>query len=314
MTMNVVVSRIWDETREIRCFELSSVGGALPEFEPGAHIEVQLRQDMVRHYSLWNGPEDKHAYLIGVKREQNGRGGSSAMHSLAVGETIAISEPRNNFSLVDCQARSIMLAGGIGITPLLAMARLQEICGKTFVLHFFARDVASAPFLSEIAKLSNAPVHLGLFPPELDKVLRGILIEPDSDAHIYLCGPGPFMDLVEKQASICGWSTDQIHLERFSADADDILKDGDSFEVVLRRSGHVLHVGPEQTIIEAMEQAGLHPLTSCEQGVCGTCLTTVIEGIPDHNDCYLSEVEKLGGKLITPCVSRCKGKRLVLDL
>lgn len=312
--LEVVISDLWDETGEIRCFELGSAGEPLPSFSAGAHVEVHLSDNLVRHYSLWNGPEQTDRYMIGVKREPESRGGSARMHELKVGDTIAISEPRNNFALEDSDGPAIMLAGGIGITPLLAMARERREQRRPTTLHMFARDADNIPFKSQLNALDNAPVHLGLVPPTLDRVLRGILSDPDPDAHLYMCGPGPFMDLVEKIAAITGWPNDRVHLERFSVDADALDLSGDSFEVVLRQSGQSITVGPDQTIIQAMEKAGIVPLTSCEQGVCGTCMTTVIDGEPDHRDFFLNDMERQEGNLIMPCVSRCKGKRLVLDL
>lgn len=312
--LEVTIAKLWDETPEIRCFELEGANASLPTFSAGAHVEVHMGDDLVRHYSLWNGPDQTDRYLIGVKREPQSRGGSKKMHTLRVGDTITVSEPRNNFALRDSEGPAIMLAGGIGITPLLAMARARQAQDRPTTLHLFARDVDNMPFRSQMADLDNAPVHLGLVPPTLSSVLKGILSERDPEAHLYMCGPGPFMDLVENLAIICGWPNDHVHLERFSGDFDSLDLSGDSFEVVLRQSGQTITVGPEQTIIEAMEDAGIEPLTSCEQGVCGTCITTVIDGEPDHRDFFLNDMERQEGKQIMPCVSRCKGKRLVLDL
>ncbi|MCE2522737.1 MAG: oxidoreductase [Rhodobacteraceae bacterium] len=293
MSNIVKVARLWDYTPEIRCFELVPLNGSVAEFTAGAHIEVHLSGNMVRQYSLWNGPEERNAHLIGVKREQESREGSTQMHELAQGDTIKIGALHNNFELRP-DGEAILLAGGFGITPVLSMSRQMQAAGRRAVLHLFARDA------------DNAPVHLGLNPPTLDKVLFGILSDPPAGAHIYFCGPGPFMNLVEQTALSTGWPLSRTHLERLSIDPEDIDTSGDRFEVVLRQSG--------QTIVEAMEAVGLVPLTSCEQGVCGTCLTDVLEGKPDHRDQYLNETEKAAGKLTLPCVSRCKGERLVLDL
>ena len=314
MTQTVTVKRLWDETPEIRCLELAPADGTPLAFEPGAHVEVHLPDKMIRQYSLWNGPADQSSILIGVKKEPQSRGGSVAMHSLSEGDTLVIGAPRNNFALHDNDGPAILLAGGIGITPLLAMARHRAAQNRLCTLHLFARDASHAPFSKELSDLPEAPVHLGLNPPTLNKVIGGILSNADPMAHLYLCGPGPFMDLVEREAALAGWPADHIHLERFSIDPDTLELDGDSFEVVLRQSGKTIQVEPEQTIIEAMELAGIEPLTSCEQGVCGTCMTTVIDGVPDHRDQYLNDDEKAAGTLIMPCVSRCKGPRLVLDL
>lgn len=313
MTQSVIIERVHQETPEIRCFDLKPEDGAV-QIVPGAHIDVHLPCGLIRQYSLWNGPGETDTYRIGVKREAEGRGGSAAMHALQPGDRLEISAPRNNFALADSDGPALLLAGGIGITPLLSMARHLHARGQDHTLHLFARNAEHAPFLRELGDLPHAPVHLGLIPPTLDKVLAGLLADPDPQAHLYLCGPGPFMDLVERQAAIAGWPQARVHLERFSADPESIDTSGDTFEVILKQSGQRITVEEGQTIIEAMEEAGIVPLTSCEQGVCGTCMTTVIEGEPDHRDDYLSAAEKAAGNVIMPCVSRCKGKRLVLDL
>lgn len=314
MTITATVTRIWEETPEIRCLELVPESGTVGEMAPGAHTEVHLPGGFVRQYSLWNGPDQRTSYLIGVKREPQSRGGSAAVHRLNVGDKIEIGALRNNFHLVPSDGPAILLAGGIGITPLLSMARACKAQGRPHVLHLFARDSAHAPFLKELSELGDAPVHLGLVPPTLDKVLKGILAEPTADANLYICGPGPFMDLVERLAAMAGWPSGRVHLERFSIDPDDIDTSGGGFEVILAQSGQTVFVNEGETIIGAMEKAGLVPLTSCEQGHCGTCMATVIEGEPDHRDSYLSRAERESGKVIMPCVSRCKGKRLILDL
>ena len=314
MTRAVTVSRIWQETPEICCFELTPDQGSPVTFTPGAHIDVHLPNDLIRQYSLWNGPDDTQSYLIGVKREPQSRGGSVAAHSLVQGDKLQISDPRNNFELDAGDGPALLLAGGIGLTPLLSMARHLNAMGQDHCLHLFARDAAHAPFQNELAVLPEAPVHLGLVPPTLDRVLAGILDGPTPDAHLYLCGPGPFMDLAERQAALAGWPAAQVHLERFSAGPDGLDNSGAGFEVLLKQSGKSIRVEEGETIIEAMEAAGIAHLTSCEMGVCGTCMATVIEGEPDHRDQYLNDTEKASGNVIMPCVSRCKGKRLVLDL
>ncbi|MEX3009680.1 2Fe-2S iron-sulfur cluster-binding protein [Hoeflea sp. TYP-13] len=315
MTLTVRIEKIWDETEEIRCFELRSNNGiALPPAEPGAHIDIQISEGLTRQYSLWNGPEDTGRYFIGVKREPESRGGSSAMHALAQGQSVTISPPRNHFPLAGGEGPHILLAGGIGITPLFAMTQRLEAEGRDHHLHLFARSIDHAPFAQKLLASPAATIHPGLVPPKLNTVLADILNNGQGGGHLYLCGPGPFMDLVRETAANSGWPESRVHLEYFSADPDALQLDGDAFEVVLEKSGTTLVVGSDQTIIEAMEEAGLEVLTSCEQGVCGTCVTNVIEGEPDHRDLYFNAGEHASGKVITPCVSRCKGKRLVLDL
>ncbi len=314
MTSRARIVRVWEATPEIRCFALVPVDGPPAPFTPGAHLEVHLKGGLIRQYSLWNGPEDRDAYLIGVKREAHGRGGSVAMHELGVGDVLEIGVLRNNFEMAEGGGPPLLLAGGIGITPLLSMARQVAARGQPGALHLFARSAPQTPFLDLLTALPGAAVHLGLLPPALDRVVRGLLAAPDPQGHLYICGPGPFMDLVEREAILAGWPSSRVHLERFSIDPSRLDQSGGEFEVVLKRTGKTLRVAEGQTIIAAMEEAGITPMTSCEQGVCGTCLTTVLEGVPDHRDQYLNASEKALGTLIMPCVSRCKGARLVLDL
>ena len=311
--LRVKVARAWDETPEIRCFELIPLGGGLPDFHPGAHIDVMPAEGIIRQYSLWNGPLQNESYFIGVKREPESRGGSVAMHDLAEGAEFTISAPKNNFDLVDTDGPALLLAGGIGVTPLLSMAQHLQGDDGMADLHIFARNAEFTPFQDQITAMGGQ-AHHGLLPPELNRTLGGLLAAQPVNAHLYMCGPGPFMDLVVQIATALGWADDHIHLEHFSVDTDDLDLSGGAFEVVLQQSGLTFAVGPEQTIIAAMEEAGHIPLTSCEQGVCGTCITKVLEGEPDHRDQYLSDAEKAAGTAIMPCVSRCKGNRLVLDI
>jgi len=309
----VRVSRIWDETPEVKCFELVPLGEGLPVFRPGAHIDVVPLPGLVRQYSLFNGPEQTTSYFIGVKRELDSRGGSLAMHALKEGVEIEISEPKNNFDLIDDRAPALFIAGGIGSTPLLSMARHRQAAGLAAEFHIFARDRELTPFQNEIRSLGGVSHH-GMLPPKLNRTLGALLAAQSISAHLYICGPSLFMDLVVQIASALGWEDDHLHLERFSIEVLDLDLEGDAFEVVLAQSNATFTVKSDQTIIEALEEAGYNHLTSCEQGVCGTCYTTVLEGEPDHRDQYLTAEEKSSGTIIMPCVSRCKGKRLVLDI
>jgi vanillate monooxygenase ferredoxin subunit len=315
LTRRVAIKRLWEETPEVRCFELEATDGrSLPPITPGAHIDVHLSKGLIRQYSLWNGPEDTETYFIGVKREPQSRGGSAAMHALAEGQQLMISEPRNNFELVQASSPSLLLAGGIGITPLLSMARHLKARGFESSLHLFSRSEVLSPFAALLKNVLGAEIHAGLMPPDLDNVIEDLLRREGDNAHLYICGPGPFMSLVRERAAKAQWPESNIHLEYFSAQPTIFAIVDEPFEVVLHRSGRTISVKSGQTIIQAMEESGVPVLTSCEQGVCGTCVTGVIEGEPDHRDQYFNSAEHASGKVITPCVSRCKGKRLVLDL
>jgi vanillate monooxygenase ferredoxin subunit len=315
LTRQVAIKRLWVETPEIRCFELKAQDGQrLPTVTPGAHIDVHLPQGLIRQYSLWNGPEDKETYFIGVKREPASRGGSAGMHALAEGELLTISEPKNNFELVRTSRQSLLLAAGIGITPLLSMARHLKAEGLEARLHLFSRSETHSPFADVLKNKLGAEIHVGLMPPDVDQVIERVLRSMADGAHLYICGPGPFMSLVRASAAKTRWPESNIHLEYFSAKPASSAAEDEPFEVVLHKSGRTISVKADQTIIRAMEEAGVSILTSCEQGVCGTCVTNVVEGEPYHRDQYFNATERASGKLITPCVSRCKGKRLVLDL
>jgi vanillate O-demethylase ferredoxin subunit len=315
LTRRVLIKRLWAETPEIRCFELEAQDGQrLPSATPGAHIDVHLSEDLIRQYSLWNGPEDIETYFIGVKREPVSRGGSAGMHALNEGEPLTISEPKNNFELIRTSGPSLLLAGGIGITPILSMARHLKAEGLEARLHLFSRSEAHCPFVDVLKNKLGAEIHVRLMPPDLDQVIERLLRSMADDAHLYICGPGPFMSLVRAGAAKTRWPESNVHLEYFSAEPASSTAEDQPFELVLHKSGRTISVKPDQTIIRAMEEAGVSILTSCEQGVCGTCVSNVIEGEPDHRDQYFNATERASGKLITPCVSRCKGKRLVLDL
>lgn len=314
MTLRTAITRVWDETAEIKCFELRAFDGvSLPPIAPGAHIDVYLGNGLTRQYSLWNGPADTDAYFIGVKREPQSRGGSAAMHQLTAGQVLEIGEPRNNFPLIDTMGLSLLLAGGIGITPLLSMMRFLESRNRPVRLHLFSRSAALSPFRALLIPNPNVTQHFDLLPPKLDAVLSGLVKATRPGDHVYICGPGRFMELAQTIAAENGWPADRIHLEYFTLEQQPSNADAE-FELVLYKSAKRLIVKRDQTIIGALQEAGVNILTSCEQGVCGTCVTTVIEGEPDHRDVYFNSQERASGKLITPCVSRCKGNRLVVDL
>ena len=300
--LDVIVRQIRLETSEVRSFVLESASGEpLPKFEAGAHVDVFPIPGLSRQYSLVNDPADCSHYVLGVKREPNSRGGSSALHgNLQEGSKLRISRPKNNFPLRHHKGRNILLAGGIGVTPLLSMSQALFRREAEFQLHYFVRSNSEMAFRELIigGDWSNrVNYHFGLVPPLLNDVLEEILRAPDADDLVYLCGPGPFMDVVRGCAANAGWANGQIVLEHFSA-----------------RRGIDLIVPSDKSIVEVLRGSGIEVQTSCEQGVCGTCVTQVLEGELLHNDLYLSDDEHEEGRLMTPCVSRCKSKLLVLDI
>lgn len=312
MKQEVRITAIHDTTPEVRCFVLKPMTGTAEQSEPGAHIDVHLPNGLIWQYSLTNGPSDTSDYQIAVKKEVTGRGGSQAMHGLNVGDMLSVAAARNNFCLEP--GRAIFLAGGIGITPLLSMARNLVAQGESFHFHLFARSQEFAPFKDEIDLMNVGIMHLGLVPPALNETLETILANPDTDTHLYMCGPAAFMDVVTETSKSLGWADSQVHLEHFALDPDNVDTQGDTFEVVLAKSGLTLEVSKDQTILEALEDVGIEIETSCESGICGTCVTPVLEGVVDHRDMYLTDLEKADGKIICVCVSKAQSRRLVLDI
>ncbi len=315
--LRVRVTRIVEEAEGIRSFTLEPAdGGPLPPCEPGAHIDVHLKPGLTRQYSLINGPDETAAYHIAVKQEPMSRGGSAHMHSqVQVGAELRISPARNNFPLTEGARRHLLLAGGIGITPILAMGKHLHARQQAFTLHYFARSPQHAAFAAWLGRSpwrEQVEFHYGMEPATQRDYLRTLLGRPDEATHVYMCGPGAFMDMVSAASHECGWQPQQLHCEYFSAPAA-VQASGQAFELHLAKSRITLRVEPEMSIVEAMRQAGVDIETSCEQGVCGTCLCSVLEGQPDHRDFYLNADEQAQGRLILPCVSRARGARLVID-
>lgn len=318
IAFDVRIRRIRSETSEIRSFEFEALDGQpLPPFQAGAHITVMPFPGISRQYSLVNDPRDRSRYLIAVKRELQGRGGSSAMHTqLKEGGTVSITAPRNNFALRPGKGgRRVLMAGGIGVTPLLSMAQVLASEGEDFELHYFTRSNSEIAFHDLILASDWSPrvaYHYGLVPPLLTEVVQDIL---SGGGHsVYMCGPNPFMDVVSQCAQATGWPAESIVLEHFSGQKPVLTPGEGEFVLRLAKSGIELVVPSDQTIIDVIRTAGIEIKTSCEQGVCGTCITEVLEGDVEHYDLYLSPDEQKGGRLIMPCVSRCKSRTLVLNI
>lgn len=318
-TLAVRVARRHTEADGIVSFELVSAdGGELPAFEAGAHIDVHVPGGLVRQYSLCNAPSEHHHYQIAVLRDPASRGGSSGMHdSVQEGSVIRVSTPRNHFPLARGPVTHLLIAGGIGLTPLLCMAEDLARHGKPFSLHYCARSRSRAAFVERIANApwaERARFHFddpdGAGRIDLDTLLGS----PHPDLHLYVCGPQGFMDAVLAQALTSGWSEERLHREYFAAMAP-AATDGDTaFEVRLARSGRVVGIPADITVTRALEAAGVDVPVSCEQGICGTCLTRVLEGEPDHRDMFLSPEEHARNDQFLPCCSRAKSRYLVLDL
>lgn len=313
----VTVVRKQQEAQDIVSFELARADGApLPAFSAGSHIDVQVPGGLSRQYSLCNDAAEHHRYRIAVLRDPASRGGSVAMHdALQEGDVLHISEPKNHFPLHPAQ-RTLLFAGGIGVTPLLCMAQRLSAIGAEFTLHYCTRSPQRTAFQVEIAASALAPrvkfyFDRGLSSQELH--LESILATPDAGTRLYVCGPPGFIDYVVGAAKAQGWSADQIHLEYFGAIPRDTAGDT-AFEVRLASSGKSFTVQAGQSVVQALQAHGIEILTSCEQGVCGTCITRVLEGEPDHRDLYFTPEEHAKNDQFTPCCSRSRSRTLVLDL
>jgi ferredoxin-NADP reductase len=291
-------------------------GAQLPAWTPGAHIDVLLGDDagddLVRQYSLCGEPSDQHTWRIAVLRDDAGRGGSRRVHEiLQLGATVAVRGPRNHFPL-RAAPRYIFIAGGIGITPILPMITLAEQSGADWELWYGGRSRSSMAFLAELERHGDRVTgwpddEQGLLP------LERILGAPSEDRLVYCCGPEPLLAAVEERCA--GWPSGTLHFERFAAKPQPAgAAEPAGFEVVCQRSGVTVSVPPDKSIIDALDENGISVLSSCLEGVCGTCETGVLEGTPDHRDSLLTEEERESNEYMMICVSRSKSDRLVLDL
>jgi len=325
--MKTGIRKIEEAALGIRVFELAPLDGVdLPPYAAGAHIDVHLPTGLVRQYSLCGHPQQSDVYVIAVQHAAASRGGSEAMHALRVGDTLRIEGPRNHFPLAHDAGHSVLLAGGIGITPLLSMAERLADAGASFELHYCVRERERAAFLE---RLDAPPLkdRCKLYtddagPPARIDVAQ-VLREPGPCSHLYVCGPSGFMDHALVAAKQAGWRDSQLHREYFGApapvgagiaDAAGDVTAQRAFSVRLARSGKVVRVGEQQTVVAALAEEGVRIDTSCEQGVCGTCLTRVLAGEPEHRDLYLTDEERARNDQFLPCCSRACSDELVLDL
>ncbi|CAB3745555.1 Phthalate 4,5-dioxygenase oxygenase reductase subunit [Paraburkholderia sediminicola] len=317
-SIQVTVTRKQTEAQDICTFELvGAQGEPLPAFSAGSHIDVHLPGGPVRQYSLCNDPAENHRYLVGVLKDPASRGGSHAMHeTISEGVMLTISAPKNHFPLAANAPRSLLLAGGIGVTPILCMAERLAVIGADFTMHYCTRSPARTAFRHRIAASSFAQrvtFHFDDGNPDQKLDINALLRAASADTHLYVCGPKGFMEAVLDTARARGWPEERLHYEFFSAEPVKLETDG-TFEVKLASSGKVVCVAKDQTVVEALAAAGVEVQTSCEQGVCGTCLTRVISGEPDHRDMYLTPNEQAANNVFLPCCSRSKSGQLVLDL
>lgn len=289
------------------------VGEELPLWEAGAHIDLVLQSGAVRQYSLCGDPSDSTAWQVAVLREPNGRGGSAYMHDkLTEGTVVRVRGPRNNFRL-DHASRYLFIAGGIGITPILPMVAAAEAAGAEWTLLYGGRSRASMAFTQRLTTSYGDRVRII---PEDEYGLLDLdtyLARPESGTLVYCCGPEPLLKAVEDRCA-ANWPAGALHVERFKPKETGADIPPGSFEVALKRSGLTLTVLPDRSILQTAEEAGVPVVSSCAEGICGTCETRIIEGEVDHRDSILTNEEQSANETMMICVSRCLGSRLTLDL
>lgn len=311
--MKARIARITDEATDIRSYLLEPVGQPLPPFAAGSHIDVQIRDGLVRQYSICSDPADTGHYLLGIQRDPKSTGGSDAIFdSFTAGMEIEISEPRNHFRLREEGESFVLIGGGIGVTPILAMAQRLAALGKHFTVHYLVRSADRFGFGGVLGRLD-----LGERLVRHDDSVQGLadiqaIVGPPAEGrHIYCCGPEPLMAAVK--AATLSWPPMTVHFEHFSRDAVDESKNK-AFELQLGKDGPVVVVGADQSVLEVLRANGYQIETQCTQGLCGTCEQRVIAGEVDHRDLVLEDDEKAENSCMMVCVSRCKSARLVLDV
>jgi ferredoxin-NADP reductase len=301
----------WEAEGVLSITLVDPAGEPLPAWRPGAHIDLLLTSGLERQYSLCGDLTDRFRWRVAVLRETESRGGSEWVHGrLRPGAILSVCGPRNNFRLVEAGAY-VFIAGGIGITPILPMIAAVDERGANWELVYGGRRRASMAFLPELARYGSRVL---LWPQDehglldLDRLLH----LPREDTAVYCCGPEPLISAVEERCT--RWPPGTLHFERFRPRPDALKGENTAFEVVLEQSGVTVFVGPDQTIAEAVDAAGISVPTSCREGTCGTCETGVVEGIPDHRDSFLSDEEHADNTTMMICCSRAATPRLVLDL
>jgi ferredoxin-NADP reductase len=310
--LSVRLNAIRYVARDTNVYELTNVAGTpLPRYAPGAHIDLHLPNGIVRQYSLLEPEPSGETYSIAVKRDPASRGGSRSVHEeLRVGQTLTISAPRNNFPLVENAKHVILLAGGIGITPIWCMAQRLHKLGHSWALHYACRSRADMAFVDALAEMGKAHFHFD--DENQGKVLDvgSIVAAARPDAHLYCCGPTPMLQAFEQATA--SWPRAQVHVEYFTPKPEPAKKGG--FVVELARSGLEFVIPEGESILQVLLNAGVDVDYSCELGICGACEQRVLAGAPEHHDAILSEEEQAANTRVMICCAGCKSERLVLDL
>lgn len=318
--LRLKVESVLSPTEHIRALTLvSDDGQKLPGYSAGAHIKVVLPEGGERHYSLINADADidtssgVQTYRLGVLREPEGKGGSRFMHGLKNGDVIDVVPPKNEFPVRDHAGPALLVAGGIGVTPIIAMAAELKRKGRPFEFHYTGRSKPLMAFIEEIEEACGDALKV-YCDDEAERCLdlTRLMEDASPEAHIYVCGPRGMIEAVRERAHQRGFPKEQVHFELFDQPEE---KTGDQpFEVEIKSTGEVFTVPPGKTIIEVLEEGGIDLVYDCQRGDCGICQTSVLEGVPDHRDVILTEDERAAGDVMQICVSRAKSPRLVLDL
>ena len=302
-----------EETPDIKGFVFDVAQGNCLDWTAGAHVRVVLPKGGDRAYSLLRLPGLKPGQIaLGVLQEAQSTGGSSYMHGLSVGESVTMTGPKNQFPLVFHSTPALLLAGGIGVTPILSMAAELSAADRPYEVHYAGRHEGALALVPEMQEICGDALHLHYDDADSALDIAATLRDASDGAHLYICGPSGMIDAVKAEAARQGWDSGRIHFELFMAEA---ASDSDTaFDVEIHNTGQVIHVAADKSIIEALEEAGLDPLYDCQRGDCGICQCDVIDGIPDHRDVILTDSEKASNSVMQICVSRAKSAKLVLDL
>lgn len=312
--LEVIVAKRTEVATDVISLELTSADGTqLPAYSAGAHVDLYIKSGLIRQYSLTGDPSDRTKFRLGILLDPKSRGGSTKVHAdFKQGQQIKVGRPRNNFPLGPDAAHTVLFAGGIGITPMLNMAYSLEAVDASWELHYCGRTIDRLAFTKELERFGKkVHVHIDAEPKDQHLDINAVLGLTAPDRHLYVCGPNGFMDFVVSSAKKNGWNAQCVNIERFGAEVN---TDGAPFTIVAQKSGKSFDVQPGETIAQKLKENGIDVQVSCQSGVCGTCLTPVVNGMADHRDLVQTDLEKASNVQITVCCSRSKTKTLTLDI
>lgn len=312
VTLSVRVKSVTWEAPNVLSYELRPLEGMeVPPFTAGAHIDLTLANGLVRSYSLVNSQSERHRYVIAVQKDRASRGGSKWIHeNLRPGDVVTVNGPRNNFALDETAEKTIFIAGGIGITPIMSMIERMRVLGRDWELTYCVRKRDGAAFLESLEKEPQVRFNCDEEPGGKMLDIAALVKAAPANAHLYCCGPSPMLAAFEEATK--DLARERVHVEYFTAKEPPAVEGG--FKVVLAKSGRELTILPGKTILDTLREYGFDVPYSCGQGVCGTCETKVLEGVPDHRDLILSDKERASNQRMMICCSGSKSEKLVLDL